>query len=252
MRALLGGTAMLIRQVAVVAEDLVEADSALKALLGVTHAYTDPGVGEFGLHNTVLATGRSFVEVVSPSPAQDSSIPTAAGRMLERRGGDCGYMVLFQVENLAPVRARVEAAGIRIIWETERTEVSAFHVHPKDVGGAIVSFDEMRPADDWVWAGPEWQAHRAAKTGDLRSCLIEVDDPMVTAAVWAGLLGTQVKYRDAIAVITMDDGAEVQFSKSADQPPRGLIGFSLASLFPEPSITTAVQLCGVEISIVAD
>jgi hypothetical protein len=252
MRALLGGTAMLIRQVAVVAEDLVEADSALKALLGVTHAYTDPGVGEFGLHNTVLATGRSFVEVVSPSPAQDSSIPTAAGRMLERRGGDCGYMVLFQVENLAPVRARVEAAGIRIIWETERTEVSAFHVHPKDVGGAIVSFDEMRPADDWVWAGPEWQAHRAAKTGDLRSCLIEVDDPMVTATVWAGLLGTQVKYRDAIAVITMDDGAEVQFSKSADQPPRGLIGFSLASLFPEPSITTAVQLCGVEISIVAD
>jgi hypothetical protein len=252
MRALLGGTAMLIRQVAVVAEDLVEADSALKALLGVTHAYTDPGVGEFGLHNTVVATGRSFVEVVSPSPAQDSSIPTAAGRMLERRGGDCGYMVLFQVENLAPVRARVEAAGIRIIWETERTEVSAFHVHPKDVGGAIVSFDEMRPADDWVWAGPEWQAHRAAKTGDLRSCLIEVDDPMVTATVWAGLLGTQVKYRDAIAVITMDDGAEVQFSKSADQPPRGLIGFSLASLFPEPSITTAVQLCGVQISIVAD
>ena len=252
MRALLGGTAMLIRQVAVVAEDLVEADSALKALLGVTHAYTDPGVGEFGLHNTVLATGRSFVEVVSPSPAQDSSIPTAAGRMLERRGGDCGYMVLFQVENLAPVRARVEAAGIRIIWETERTEVSAFHVHPKDVGGAIVSFDEMRPADDWVWAGPEWQAHRAAKTGDLRSCLIEVDDPMVTATVWAGLLGTQVKYRDAIAVITMDDGAEVQFSKSADQPPRGLIGFSLASLFPEPSITTAVQVCGVQISIVAD
>ena len=252
MRALLGGTAMLIRQVAVVAEDLVEADSALKALLGVTHAYTDPGVGEFGLHNTVLATGRSFVEVVSPSPAQDSSIPTAAGRMLERRGGDCGYMVLFQVENLAPVRARVEAAGIRIIWETERTEVSAFHVHPKDVGGAIVSFDEMRPADDWVWAGPEWQAHRAAKTGDLRSCLIEVDDPMVTATVWAGLLGTQVKYRDAIAVITMDDGAEVQFSKSADQPPRGLIGFSLASLLSEPSITTAVQVCGVQISIVAD
>jgi hypothetical protein len=243
---------MLIRQVAVVAGDLVQADAALKALLGATHAYTDPGVGEFGLHNTVLATGRSFVEVVSPSPAQDSSIPTAAGRMLERRGGDCGYMVLFQVENLAPVRARVEAAGIRIIWETERTEVSAFHVHPKDVGGAIVSFDEMRPADDWVWAGPEWQAHRAAKTGDLRSCLIEVDDPMVTATVWAGLLGTQVKYRDAIAVITMDDGAEVQFSKSADQPPRGLIGFSLASLFPEPSITTAVQLCGVQISIVAD
>ena len=243
---------MLIRQVAVVAEDLVEADAALKALLGVTQAYTDPGVGEFGLHNTVIATGHSFVEVVSPSPAQDPSIPTAAGRMLERRGGDCGYMVLFQVDDLAPVRARVEAAGIRMIWETERPEVSAFHVHPKDVGGAIVSFDEMRPADDWIWAGPDWRAQRAAKTGDLRSCLIEVDDPSATAAVWAGLLGTQVEYRGALAVIIMDDGAEVRLSSATDQPARGLIGFGLASRLPEQSITTAAEFCGVEISIVVD
>ena len=39
---------MLIRQVAVVAEDLVEADAALKALLGVTQAYTDPGLASLG------------------------------------------------------------------------------------------------------------------------------------------------------------------------------------------------------------
>jgi hypothetical protein len=242
---------MLIRQVAVVAGDLVQADAALKALLGATHAYTDPGVGEFGLHNTVIATGHSFVEVVSPRLAQDP-IPTAAGRMLERRGGDCGYMVLFQVDDLAPVRARVEAAGIRIIWETERPEVSAFHVHPKDVGGAIVSFDEMRPADDWVWAGPDWRAQRAAKTGDLRSCLIEVDDPSATAAVWAALLGTQVAYRGGLAVIIMDDGAEVRFSSATDHPPRGLMGFSLASRLPQQSISTVAEFCGVEVSIAAD
>lgn len=243
---------MLIRQVAVVAQNLGEADAALKALFGVTHAYTDPGVGEFGLHNTVIATGCSFVEVVSPRPTQAPSLPTAAGRMLERRGGDCGYMVLFQVDDLAAVRARVEAAGIRMIWQTERPEVSAFHVHPKDVGGSIVSFDEMRPADDWIWAGPDWRAHRATKTGDLRSCTIEVDDPNATAAVWAGLLGTQVAYRAAEAVIIMDDGAEVRFSRAPDQPPRGLIGFSLASLSPNPIISTAVQLCGVEIGIGTD
>ncbi len=240
---------MLIRQVAVAAVDLVQADAALKGLFGATHAYTDPGVGEFGLHNTVIATGQSFVEVVSPRPSQDPSM-TAAGRMLVRRGGDCGYMVLFQVDDLAPVRARVEAAGIRMIWETERPEVSAFHVHPKDVGGAIVSFDEMRPADDWVWAGPNWQAHRAEKTGDIRSCLIEVDEPGTTAEIWADLLGTQVEYRDAMAVIVMDDGAEVRFSKTVAELPRGLIGFSLASRLPDPSINTSVHLCGVDIGIV--
>lgn len=242
---------MLIRQVAVVAQNLAQANTELKALLGAKQAFSDPGVGEFGLHNTVIATGNSFVEVVSPRPSELPASPTAAGRMLERRGGDCGYMVLFQVDDLAPVSERVEAGGIRKIWQTERAEVSAFHVHPKDVGGAIVSFDEMRPADDWIWAGPDWQAHRAEKTGDLRSCTIEVLDPTATADVWAGLLGTKAGHGDLMSVIVMDDGAEVRFSKAADHPPRGLISFSLASLLSDPDSLTVVPICGVEVSIEA-
>ena len=79
-----------------------------------------------------------------------------------------------------------------------------------------------------------------------------MDDPSATAAVWAGLLGTQVAYRGGLAVIIMDDGAEVRFSSATDQPARGLIGFGLASRLPEQSITTAAEFCGVEISIVVD
>jgi hypothetical protein len=81
---------MLIRQVAVVAQNLDQADAAFKTLLGATHGFSDPGVGEFGLHNTVIATGSSFVEVVSPIPTEPLASATAAGRMLARRGGDCG------------------------------------------------------------------------------------------------------------------------------------------------------------------
>lgn len=243
---------MLIRQVAVVAQNLDQADAAFKTLLGATHGFSDPGVGEFGLHNTVIATGSSFVEVVSPIPTEPLASATAAGRMLARRGGDCGYMVLFQVDDLAPVNDRVEAAGIRKIWQTERPEVSAFHVHPKDVGGAIVSFDEMRPAHDWIWAGPDWQAHRAEKTGDIRSCTIEVLDPIATANVWSNVLGTEAEQRGALAVIMMDDGAEVRFSKAADHPPRGLIAFSLASLLSGGACPVEVPICGVNVSIGAD
>lgn len=121
---------MWLRQVAMVAANLSEAEHRLKPVLDFDTAYSDVGVEEFGLKNIVVPTGNSFVEVVAPFQEE-----TAAGRMLTRRGGDCGYMLLFQVEDLKPVNERVLSRGLRKIWETERPEVSAFHVHPKDMGG---------------------------------------------------------------------------------------------------------------------
>ena len=56
----------------------------------------DEGVGYFGLHNAVFALGDTFFEVISPLRAS-----TAAGRQLDRRGADCGYMLMAQLEDLA-------------------------------------------------------------------------------------------------------------------------------------------------------
>jgi hypothetical protein len=78
-----------LRQVALVARELDPVVAALERTLGLAVAFRDPGVAEFGLRNALFPVGDQFLEVVSPTQPG-----TTAGRLLERRGGDGGYMVI--------------------------------------------------------------------------------------------------------------------------------------------------------------
>ena len=82
------------------ARELEPVVARLRSELRLGEPFADPGVGYFGLHNAVFALGDTFMEVVSP--VRDG---TAAGRLLDRRGADCGYMVMFQVDDLPAARA---------------------------------------------------------------------------------------------------------------------------------------------------
>src|SRR5713226_5795789 len=105
---------MRLRQVALVAHDLEPVVADLCAVLGIDVAFRDPGVREFGLHNAVMAIGDTFLEVVSPVQPD-----TTAGRYLERRGGDGGYMVILQCDDLDADRRRVADLGIRVVWQID-------------------------------------------------------------------------------------------------------------------------------------
>ena len=111
----------------------------------------DPGVAAFGLRNAVFALGDTFLEVVAPMQPD-----TAAGRYLERRGGDCGYMLIFQLDDLDAARDRVKEMGIRVVWQADLPDISGTHLHPADMRGAIVSLDRADPPGSWRWGGPSW------------------------------------------------------------------------------------------------
>ena len=178
---------MKLRQVAMAAPDLEPARSQLFELLGISSDYADPGVGEFGLVNSVMAIGDSFLEIVAPSqPA------TAAGRLLARRGETCGYMVLMQVDDFAEFDAYLQTHQVRKVWQVDRAEVSACHVHPKDIGGAIVSFDEMRPEQSWVWGGPNWAEQRAQNVTRILACTLCSPNHEGLAARWSELMRTPI------------------------------------------------------------
>jgi len=246
---------MRIRQLAFATHDLAVARYQLFALLGLDADFSDPGVAEFGLHNSVVATGTSFLEIVSPFEEN-----TAVSRMLDRMRGDCGYMALFQVDDLAPVSERVEQLGLRKIWQVERAEVKAFHVHPKDIGGALVSFDEMIPAEAWVWAGSQWQDRKAECTGNITGCQISVQQPQKVAETWAHVLGINPEIsRTGGVSLAMTDGAMVQFVAPGTDRREGLTGVELAVTDPERMKTIlssgtfswdgeAINLFGVRIS----
>src|SRR5262245_38201566 len=143
---------MRLRQVALVARELEPTVDALCDVLGIEVAFNDPDVAVFGLRNAVMPIGDTFLEVVSPAKPG-----TTAGRLLERRRGDGGYMVSGQSQAKQADRARMGELGVRIAWEAQLERAGTLHLHPRDVGGAILSLDWMDPEESWWWAGPRWR-----------------------------------------------------------------------------------------------
>ncbi len=194
-----------LRQAVLAARELEPVTDVLKAELGLGEPFADPGVERFGLRNAVFALGDTFLEVVSPIRAD-----TAAGRLLDRRGGDCGYMLMFQVDDLTAARARAAEHGVREVFEVPLPEIAEVHLHPADMRGAIVALSEPRPPDSWLWGGPGWR-ERAAQRVQVAGAVVGVRDPAAAGERWRSIVG---------------GGAGVELV--ADEAERGLIELRVA------------------------
>jgi Glyoxalase-like domain len=195
-----------LRQAVIAAGDLDAVAGRLRAELGLNEPFADEGVGYFGLHNAVFAAADTFLEVVSPT--RDG---TAAGRLIERRGGDCGYMLMLQVDDVAAARDRARAAGVREVFEVTLPDIDEVHLHPADMRGAIVSVSAPQPPGAWRWGGPDWE-QRAAPV-QVVGATVAVADPDAVAARWreiaGGLGGIRFVQDDAergLVEITVSDG----------------------------------------------
>lgn len=208
---------MRLRQIALVAEDLAAARADIAAVLGVDYAYDDPGVGKYGLRNAVFPIGDTFLEVVSPKQPG-----TTAGRLLQKRGGDGGYMVIVQVDDLAQALALVKDAAVRIADQMDKDGAAFTHIHPKDIGGAILSLDRMIPKQRWEWGGPAWQSHVCTETSvKVAGAELQAKDPARMAARWAQVLGRTALEEAGTWRIRLDDG-EIRFTADRDGRGEGL------------------------------
>jgi hypothetical protein len=171
-----------LRQAVLAAGELDAVVASLTSVFGLGEPFADSGVGLFGLRNAVFAIGDTFLEVISP--VTDG---TSAGRLLARRGGDCGYMVMFEVEDLGAARERAAALGIREVFEVSLDDIDEAHLHPADMGGAIVALSEPRPHGSWRWGGPGW-AERSVD-GSVVGVSVAVADPAAVADRWRTVIG---------------------------------------------------------------
>jgi catechol 2,3-dioxygenase-like lactoylglutathione lyase family enzyme len=214
---------MRLRQIALVAHDLQKARADIVAVLGLGADYADPGVGHFGLENAVWPVGDTFLEVVSPKQPG-----TTAGRLLDKRGGDGGYMTIFQTPDIAAARARAADHHVRFVWTTDRDDgIHASHLHPKDTGGALISIDQMTPPERWEWGGPDWQtAVRTEVSTGIVGAEIQSDDPDAMSRRWAEILGLERSHTDIWRLAL--DGGELRFVTPGDGRGEGLGGFDVA------------------------
>jgi Glyoxalase-like domain len=222
-----------LRQAVVAAWDLVAAASALRTELGLDEGFHDPGVGEFGLTNEVLPIGNTFFEVVSPLVAGPS---TAAGRFLARTADRGGYMAIFQVADATAARARIEALGLRIVWKGALHGIVGTHIHPADIGGAIVSIDAIEDGhlDAWPWAGPNWEARQnVAVASSICGLELAARDPQAMAETWGAVLDLPVAAGasgvTAQPVIALADGGTLQFRLCTEGEPEGIVAMHFAT-----------------------
>jgi hypothetical protein len=247
---------MRLRQVVLVARDLEPVEQDLCGVLGIEVCFRDPNVGVFGLKNAVMPVGDTFLEVVSPVTAE-----ATAARYLDRRGGDGGYMVIVQCDDLEADRKRVRELGVRVVWSIDLPEISATHLHPRDVGGAILSLDASRPPGSWLWAGTEWdKAMRTDVTDTIKGVEIQGDDPATLARRWAEVLGQRIIRNQGAGYRVNLDKSFIDFVKDSDGRGEGLTGITVKATDRKKVIADArtrnlpvrkkeVVICGTRIRI---
>lgn len=230
-----------LRQAVLVAGELEPTAAALRSVLHLDEPFRDPGVGEFGLANTVFAVGDCFLEVVSPIEPD-----TAAGRYLTRHGGDGGYMVIFDLEDLEGARERTLGLGVRVVWQIDLPDISSTHLHPADMRGAIVSLDRSEPYGTWRWGGPQWTGRiGAGAPGRLAGVTLAVSDPVAVAARWGVVLGLGMSGEDRPLLSV--DGGEIRFERAANERAEGLVEIALELPHELPDGHEAIELGGVRV-----
>lgn len=233
---------MRLRQIALATHDLDAVTGQLETVFGCEVGYNDPGIIHYGLTNAVLPAGSGFIEVLSPVRADAS-----AARFLARKGGDAGYMLIFQVGDAEAAQARVAALGVRVVDVIDRKGYRAAHFHPNDFGGILSSIDEQRGvADhlerrgDWWPAGPRWREVREGP--DLGAVILGGEDPKALARRWSLLLDRALDGEDRL---TLDRG-ELRFRRS-EGPGTRFLGVELGLVDPAAALARARAL-GLDVS----
>ena len=233
-----------LRQIALVTPELRSVEREICTQLGLEVCYRDPGLSYFGLRHGLYAIGDQLLEVVAPK--QDG---TTAGRFLDRRGGEGGYMVLLQTDDVAQHKTRIESAGIRIVHDGDVNERNAtirgIHLHPKDVGGAILSLDEANPPESWLWAGQDWHYHSlGGVVQNIVAIDLQADDPDAMAEQWSRVTGLSAANR----VIDLDD-AQMRFVPATDGRGDGLAAADLTAT-DRHRAGEVLNICGFEFRLV--
>lgn len=203
-----------------------------KYTLEIEEGYHDvsPTMQKFGLTNAVCPIGTKFVEIMCT--IRDD---TPAGKHIQRRGGDSGYMIVAQTdskEEYDQIRSRALEMGIRINWEAQNKTTNHLQLHPKDTGGAffMVDWDSKNElTGNFDAAGGEvWKSYvRTDLSTDITAAEFQVNEPEKAAACWSQFLNLPYsKAGEDIYEIAITGGA-FRFVPISDDQGAGLCGLDV-------------------------
>ena len=216
-----------LRQICLVARALEPALEELGDIFGLAVCYRDGNVAKYGLVNALFPVGTAFLEVVAPTRPD-----TAAGRYLERRGGDGGYMVILDCDDIERRRQHAAAIGVRVANPLQYETYTGLQLHPRDTGGAMLEFNHTQGGErldgPYHPAGPNWQAAiRRDVTVALAGAVLQGADPAALAERWGRIVERPVTQAAAGELEIVLDVGRLRFVPARDGRGEGLGGVDL-------------------------
>ena len=235
---------LTLRQICLVAAELRPAIQDLKSILGLEVCHVDPNVVIFGVENSLLAVGTDFIEVVAP--IQEN---TAAGRYLERRGGNGGYMVITQAGSAdyqKACRKRAAEMGIRVAWEAPHGTGNYMQFHPADTGGSFFELDWDENNDhqgNWAPAGGSgWESFvKTDVVAAITAAEIQSPDPEPLAQRWSAITDIALRQNDSGHLEMPLRNAVIRFVEATDGRGEGLGAIDIKANDPKRLLQSADQ-----------
>jgi GNAT superfamily N-acetyltransferase len=217
-----------LRQICLVAYELKPVIEQLCHVFSTEVCHVDSAVAKYGLENALLTIGNQFLEVVAPTEEG-----TAAGRYLDRRGGDGGYMIITQVRDRAQRDLHLAELKVPIANELDYGDYHGLQLHPKYTGGCFFEIDWNEGGEDpdgpWHPAGSDWQAVRHGQVVHaITAAELQSPDPNRLAKRWSEIAGLNLNNGEFGPEIQLSD-ATIRFVKDHDGRGEGLGAVDLAT-----------------------
>ena len=215
---------MRLRQLVIATSEIDPLADSICDLFELRRTFSDPELIIFGLKNVLIPLGDTFLELVTP--VKDN---TAAERFLKKRDGDGGYMVIVDSLDLDKERKRLKTLELDIVWhenrKTDGIHGQSLHLHPKQVGGAILSIDNMKPASTWLWAGADWEKDvNKSMVSHLSGVNICTPNPNNLLSNWERALGR----KRSVDGTSIDlSGSSINFVMNTQSQSEHLSGFQI-------------------------
>jgi hypothetical protein len=221
-----------LRQVCFVSRRLAALRDDLVEVFDLSPCNSDPHAASFGLENVLLPIGTSFLEIVSP--IQEG---TAAGRYLDKRNGDGGYMAIFDSDEIDRFRAHIAANGVREAAFLEYKGFNALQMHPRDLGGPLLEINRTVGgagiSGNYHPAGSRWRDHvRTSRVQGLLGVEVQSNAPEALARRWASILMRDDPVSRDSEWHVAADNAVLRFVKDNDGRGEGLGGIDVATNDP--------------------
>lgn len=235
-----------LRQICLVARELEPAVRQLCQTFGVEVCERSPGIARHGLTNAVIPFGPTFMEVVAPFKED-----TTAGRYLDRIGGDGGYMVILDSDDALRWRAHFATIGVRIAQKLEYPTYQASQLHPRDVGGTLMSIGHDTGGDDlwgdWHAARKEWKKYvHSERVTAIAGVVMQSDEPRRLAERWSQVLCKPV-HDDASGLHVHVDNAKLYFVQQTDGRGETMSGLDI-KVADKAAILAGARQCGLEVT----